>query len=562
MESLRGFIEEQRKTWEVPGCAVAAVKDGEVVLNDAFGTRDISQGLPVTTSTLFPIGSTSKAFTSAAVAAMVDDGLIEWETPLREYLPGFRLHDPVATDRITPRDLLCHRTGLPRHEFAWMAHPERTRGELVSRLRHLPLSKDIRQEFQYCNLGYVTAGHLIEVVTGMTWEDYVGLRLLKPLGMDRSRLSVVDTQRAEDFSKPHERREDAVIEVPFRVIDQAAPAGGISSCSTDMLAWLHLNLSVDKADANVVAPETLRQMQSPHMMVPENRIFPEVRMFAYGLGWLIGHYRGHQLVEHGGGIDGFLTELMLLPEDGIGVVVLTNSTTSMLGSTIAYTLLDELLGLDAMNWQDRFRSRYDAVQGGMKEVRAATPRVDAPLQRPLEAYVGDYEHPGYGTFSIELEKDRLVPRFGTLNITLVHRHFDIFDLEWRELGEDVTVFPLSFETSPEGDVTALTVPFEPSLDSVRFVRQPDSRARDPEVLRNLAGTYAMGPIELLVSLRGESTLTISTEGSPPAELVPGQGLRFRVKDSPSTTLDFVLDAEGAVEKVVLQPTGIFTPKEG
>ncbi|MGH2811265.1 MAG: serine hydrolase [Actinomycetota bacterium] len=562
MESLKTFVEEHREAWEVPGCAMAIVKDDQVLLNEGFGLRNVEKNLPVTPTTLFAIGSTSKAFTAAAVAAMVDDGLIEWDTPVREYIPGFRLHDPVATERIAPRDLLSHRTGLPRHEFSWMAHPERTRAEIVSRLRHLPLSKDIRQDFQYCNLGYVTAGYLVEVVTGMSWEEYVSTRLLKPLGMDQTNFSVLDSQRADDFSKPYERRQGSVVEVPYRVMDQAGPAGGINSTTTDMIAWVRTSLSSDEtAEGQVIAPDTLRRMQSAQMVFPGDRTFPERDYYAYGLGWLIGHYRGHRLVEHGGGIDGFLTELMLLPEEGIGVVVLTNSTTSVLGRVIAYRALDDLLGLDPIPWHDRFKERYDAAEGGMKEAREAAARVDAPLQRPLEAYAGVYEHPGYGAFTITLEDGRLVPGFGTLRIQLTHRHFDVFDLEWRELGEDVEIFPLTFQTGPEGDVVALTIPFEPSVDPIRFELQADPRGRDPELLPTLTGTYVMGPIELTVSLKAESTLTIATEGGPSTELVPGRGLRFSVKESARTTVEFVLSSDGSVEKVIVQPEGVFVPKK-
>lgn len=562
MKSLVEFVEEHREIWEVPGCAVAAVRGGEVVLNQGFGVRDVEKDLPVTTDTLFAIGSTTKAFTAAAVGAMIDDCLIEWDTPLREYIRDFRLHDPVATERITPLDLLCHRTGLPRHEFAWMAHPERSRANLVWRLRHLPLNKDIRQVFQYCNFGFMTAGHLVDVVTGMQWEDYVSTRLLKPLGMDNTNFSVAVSQRSDDFSKPYERHGGKITEVPFRVIDHAGPAGSINSTTSDMLNWLTVNLNEGKSgDIQVIAPDTLRLMQSPQMVSPEDRTFAEVRHFAYGLGWRIGDYRGHRLVEHGGGIDGFLTELMFLPEDGIGLVVLTNSTTSVLGKVVAYRVLDELLELEPVPWHDRFKSRYDAAVGGMKEARAATVRVEAPLPRPTDAYVGEYEHPGYGTFTITAEGDRLVPSFGTLKIELKHRHFDVFDLEWRELSEDVHIFPLTFETGPDGDVTALTIPFEPSTDPIRFKLQPDLRARDPELLRTLAGTYEMGPIELIVTLKGESTLTVATGGGPASDLVPLKGLRFNVKGAPSTTVEFVLDPQRTVQKVIVQPAGIFTPKK-
>jgi CubicO group peptidase (beta-lactamase class C family) len=564
VESLKSFVEKHREIWEVPGCAVGAVKEDEIVLNEGFGLRDVGAGTPADNKTLFAIGSTTKAFTAAAVGAMVDDGLIDWDKPVRDYMPGFQLHDPVATERVTPLDLLSHRTGLPRHEFSWMASPEKSRAELVAQLKHLPLSRDIRQVFQYCNLGYLTAGYLIEVVTGMTWEEYVSTRLLKPLGMDDTNFSVGDMTRGANFSKPHERRGESVIEIPFRVIDQTGPAGSINSSTTDMINWLRVNLSKGKfGDSEVISPATVRRMQSPQMVTGGfgGGMDSEIKSFAYGLGLMVGEYRGHRLIQHGGGIDGFLTEFMFAPDDGIGVVVLTNSTSSSLGPVISYRVLDELLELEPIDWQTRIKERRDQAQGGAKEARAAAKRKNTPIPRPLDEYAGDYDHPGYGRFTISVDGDKLVPKFGTLKIELVHRHYEVFDLEWRELTEDVTIFPLTFLTSPEGDISSLTVPFEASVDPIKFDRQPDALGSDPAVLRNLTGTYVMGPIELVVELKGEDTLTVSAMGQPGQELEPTRGLRFEPKGARgAASVEFVLAEDGSVEKVVIQPTGVFTPK--
>lgn len=557
---LDGFIEEQRALFEVPGCAVGAIAGDEVALNKGFGTRLLGADVPVSTRTLFPIGSTTKAFTAAAVGALVDDGLIEWDRPLREYIPGFAMHDPVATERISILDLLSHRSGLPRHEFAWLGNPERSRGDLVRRLRHLPLSKDIRQSFQYSNLGFVTAGYLVEVVTGSTWEEYVATRLLKPIGMERTNFSVEDVLRADDFSKPHERRGGSVVEIPFREFDQVGPAGSINSCADEMLAWLRVHLTGGKAgETAVITPDSIARMHMPQMVIPEDRTFPEVTQFAYGLGWLIGQYRGHRVVSHKGGIDGFLTECMLLPDQGIGVVVLTNCW-SELGPAVAFRIFDELLGLEQIDWSARLKEHADAAREGQKQAKDERPRVEgAALLRPLEEYAGDYEHPGYGTISVAVEGDGLKPTFGNLQLSMTHRHFDVFDLEWRELVEQDIRFVLTFLTGPDGDVVALTVPFEDTVDPIRFDRQPDPRASDPRVLDGLTGRYEMGPVELVVARKGEHALTVATPGSPAADLLPGRGLRFSVKDA-GLTVEFVLDDAGRVEKLVVQPLGVFLPK--
>ena len=182
MKSIEQFVLEQVAAWEVPGCAVAAVHDGQVVLVAGWGQCDLDTKLPVTSDTLFAIGSTTKAFTAATVGALVEDGLLEWERPLRDYVPEIRMNDPVVTERLTVIDLLSHRSGLPRHEMVWLGHPGRSRAEVVRRLRFLPLSKDLRQEFQYCNLGYLAAGYAVEMLSGAPWEDYLRSPAAGPAG--------------------------------------------------------------------------------------------------------------------------------------------------------------------------------------------------------------------------------------------------------------------------------------------------------------------------------------------------------------------------------------------
>jgi len=565
VESIERFVAEQLTAWEVPGCAIACVRNGEVVLAAGWGRRDVQAGDPVTESTLFAIGSVTKAFTVATVGALVDDGLLDWERPLRDYVPEIRLHDPFATERLSMIDLLSHRSGLPRHDLAWVGHPDRSRADLVRRLRFLPLSKDLRQAFQYCNLGYGLAGYVVEALSGTRWEDYLRTRLLAPLGMDRSKLTVQDMLADPDHATAYERREGVVVPVPQRSVTALAPAGAINSSAADMARWLLAQLGAGQAaeagGKAVMSAATLARQHASHMALPEDRTFPLSTRHAYGLGWLIGQYRGHRLAEHGGGIDGFQTECMLLPDDGIGVAVMTNTSSSVMAPVVAYRVLDELLGVEPFDWFTEFKTRFDALMAGSREARGARRVVaGAALPRPLGAYAGQYDHPGYGTLTITLDGDALRPQLGTMDLSLAHRHYETFDLEWHELGDQSHIFPLMFLSDPDGDITALTIPFEPSLGPLRFDRLPDAPARDPAVLRRLCGAYVMGPIEIVVALQGEDVLTVATPGAPPLELLPARGLRFEVKGQPGITAEFELDQTGAVARLVAQPLGIFHPK--
>ncbi len=481
MESIGRFVTEQLAAWEVPGCAVAAVRDGDVVLTTGWGRRDLETGLPVTTGTLFAIGSVTKAFTAATVGALVDDGLLEWERPLRDYVSDVRLHDPVVTDRVSVVDLLAHRSGLPRHDLGWIGHPGWSRAEMVRRLRFLPLSADLRQAFQYCNLGYLVAGHVVEVLTGVAWEDYLRNRLLTPLGMDRSNTSVDDMGADPDHATPYERRHGVVVPVAQRSVTALAPAGAINSCAADMARWLLAQLDDGQLDGRAI----------------------------------------------------------------------------MSADTVARQ------HLEPFDWFSVFKARFDAVRAGVREAHQARRVVpDAPLPRPLDAYAGQYEHPGYGVMTITVEDGTLRPQLGTMDLSLAHRHYEAFDLEWHELSDQFPVFPLMFLSDPDGDITALEVPFELSVGPLRFNRRPDSGARDPEVLRRLCGTYAMGPIEIVIAQRDDHALTASLPGAPPFELQPGRGLRFGVRGQPGITAEFELDESGAVVRLVVQPLGIFLPEKG
>lgn len=561
MESIERFIAEQLAAWEVPGCAVAAVRNGRVELVGGWGLRDREAELPVTKNTLFAIGSTTKAFTATTVGALVDEGLLEWDQPLRGYVPEVRLHDPIVSDRLTIVDLLSHRSGLPRHDLTWVGQPGRSRAEIVRALRFLPLSKDLRQQFQYCNLGYLVAGYVVEALSGVPWEDFVRGRLLEPLEMRRTNLSVDEMVADDDHATAYTRREGAIVRVPQRPLPAAAPAGAINSSAADMARWVLAQLGGGQFDgATVMSPATAKRQLTPHMLIPGYGEVPGLSVYAYGLGWLNGRYREHTIAMHDGGIDGFMTHCMLLPDDGIGVVVLTNTSAAMMHLTIACRVLDELLGAEPLDVFGYLKPRFDASMAGAREAKAARRVVaGAPPARPLSAYAGEYEHPGYGTLTITPNGGVLNPSLGTMTLSLAHRHYETFDLAWNEMGDQPVIFPLTFLSGPDGDVNALTVPFEPLVEPLRFDKRPDELS--PEVLRRLCGGYAMGPIEIVVALRGERTLTVTAPGAPPLDLEPTGGLRFGVKDQPAVTAEFELDESGAVTRLIAQPLGIFLPKD-
>src|SRR5262245_44278380 len=356
LDGFDAFMTKAMADFKVPGAAVVVVKDGKIILIKSYGYRDAAKKLPITGKTMFPIASITKSFTVTALGTLVDQGRLEWDKPVREYLPGFRMYDPVATDQLTPRDLVTHRSGLPRHDLLWYSS-SLTRDQLVARLRYLEPSKPIRSTFQYNNLMFVTAGYLAGQVAGTSWEELVQRQILAPLGMNTTRFSSQDARKSPDHALPYRknRKTDVVSEIEFSRWGDVGPAGAMNSCIDDMARYLLLHVNKGTVEGKqLLGKNNADQMQSPQMVIQHSPLFPEQSEAAYGMGFLIETYRGHKHVSHGGNLDGFSLQLSFLPNDGIGVVVLTNLDGTFLRDLVPYAVYDRLLGLDNIDWVNRF----------------------------------------------------------------------------------------------------------------------------------------------------------------------------------------------------------------
>ena len=586
-QALEGFPDWARKTmadWKVPGLAVAVVKNGEVVLMEGYGVRDVASQAAVTPDTLFAIGSATKAFTATALALLVDDGRLNWDTPVRAYLPSFKLKDPLASERMTPRDLVTHRSGLPRHDLVWYAAPL-TRRELVARLEFLEPSADFRARWQYQNLMFMTAGYLAGEVAGMPWEDLVRARIFAPLGMRGSNFSVEDSKRSADFAKPHQEKDERVIEIPFRNIDAVGPAGSINSSVRDMSRWLLLQLGGGKVgDTTVLTGPGLAELHKPQMVVGDSGQDPEISGTSYAMGWFVESYRGHVRVHHGGAIDGFIAMVTFLPREGIGVVALANLGGTGLPEVVARQAIDRLLGLPPIDWSARLLQRREAGRKAEKSGKAKGAEERKPGTRPahaLDEYVGDYEHPAYGVVSVSRSaaptpdaaskpskgKPQAAPApalagaFHGIPMALEHWHYETWKATPSDpaMSED-TLF-VQFHDSVGGDVDRLTINLEPSAPEIAFAKKPPSRLSDPAFLRGLTGAYTMADnptFTITIDLKGTG-LTAFVPGQPIYDLVPYRGTEFRLKQLTGFAVRFVLDEKGAVKEALLvQPNAVFT----
>ncbi|MBN1224711.1 MAG: serine hydrolase [Candidatus Aminicenantes bacterium] len=557
------FVKKLMDEWKVPGIAVTIVKDGKIIYAEGFGYRDVARKLPVTPKTLFAIGSTSKAFTATGMGILVDQGKLDWDKPVREYLPTFKLKDPFATDGMTPRDLVCHRSGLPRHDFAWI-NSSWSREELFHAMRYLEPSQPFRTAWQYQNFMFMTAGYLAGHIAGTTWEDFTRKNIFEPLGMKDSNFSVEDLKKSPDYSLPYSEIKEAVVEIPFRNIDAIGPAGSINSNITDMAQWLMLNLNKGKyGDKQVISEASLKEIHSPQMIM--GRSIPEKELFysMYGMGWMITAYRGHLYISHGGGIDGFITQVALLPKENAGMVILSNfSGNNPLPSIIAYNIADRILGTAPVDWYGRIKKQQEEAE---KEREKAQKEKDADRvmntspSHPLEDYVGDYENPGYGIFSIKKDGDALKGTYDNLDFGFSHYHYDTFELS-NEMFEGFGVsLKATFFTDKKGNISSISVPLESSVSDIVFTRMPDKTMADPDFLKKFVGTYIIEgeeESEGRIFLRGENTLVISIPGAPKEfELVPYKGTEFNLKDAPGYSAEFVLDEAGVVTGVKFKTPG-------
>lgn len=438
--ALDRYVPAALAAWDVPGAAIAIVRNDSIVYIKGFGVRELGLPAPVDSATLFAIGSNTKAFTATAAAMLVTDGRMAWDTPLTAYLPGFAVADPYATRQITLRDALAHRTGLARYESVWYGTGF-SREDLLARLRYAEMEGGLRSGFGYNNLAYLAAGAAIGAAAGSSWDAVIAERILTPLGMASTSPVGAPLEQPGNVAAPHQRIGPTVRKVPVRNIDNVAPAGAIVSNVLDMAQWLRFQLANGSyRGQRLVSEDALRATRSAQVVmggpVPGEPYQPLIS--AYGLGWVVSEYAGQSLVWHNGGIDGFMAEVRLLPGQNAGWVLLTNSYGTNLMPAISYRIADLLLGRPARDWSAEMlaaqRARPVRAPQEANMVTGAVPLL------PLERYAGRYTDPLFGEVTVELRGDRLRlgygPNFsGPLDHSLIHT----FRVSWE--GETAVTLP-------------------------------------------------------------------------------------------------------------------------
>jgi CubicO group peptidase (beta-lactamase class C family) len=470
--ALDSLIESVRKAYQAPGVAVAIVHNDAAIYAKGFGVRKLGESSPVTADTRFAIGSTSKAFTTAAMGMLVDDGKMAWDDPVRKHVPFFRLSDPLADANVTMRDIVCHRTGLSRHDLLWYNSPW-SREEIIRKIGLVPLTKPFRSAYQYQNIMFLTAGYAVGLISGSSWEEFVRKRIFTPLGMSNSDFSANDAVKARDYSEPHVKEDEAVKVIPWRNIDNVAPAGSINSSVNDLSRWVRMQLNEGKFEgAQLLKPATLREMHSAQMAMPVDdpvgRVLgAESNLASYGLAWVLQDYRGHHMVSHGGAIDGFRAQVALLPRQRYGIVILSNLGGTSLPEALRNAIADRLLGLETKDWAKAYLERAakgEAESKKREEEREQKRHKQTKPSRELAAYTGFFEHPAYGLATVSAEGGELTLKWSNWNASLEHYHFDVFRAK---KGRDPLARQLvEFRLDDNGDVSG-----------VRFIEQEFARRK-------------------------------------------------------------------------------------
>ncbi len=481
VSDLDSYIAAAMRTFEVPGLAVAVVKDGEVVLTRGYGVRRAGEPALVDAHTLFGIASNTKAFTAAALGILVDEGKIAWDDPVTKHLPWFQMYDPYVTREMTVRDLLCHRSGLGLGAGDLLFWPPSTfsRDEILHRLRDIKPAHGFRSKFAYSNLMFVAAGQVLAAVTGSSWDDFVKQRIFGPLGMQSTQTSVTLFHPGDNAATPHSKVEGHLQAIPYTDIDNSAPAGAINSNASDMSRWVMTQLATGRipqsGDKRLFSERVSKEMWSAQtsLGVPDPPPGLEAlrgNFSAYGLGWGLNEFRGHKVVSHTGGLPGFVSLVMLIPDIQLGIVVLTNQEAGGAFSAIGHRIADRYLGAPDTDWITAYqkldeKQRADAAEKVAKQ--SASRNAGSKPSLPVAKYAGRYRDPWYGEITIAMERDALVLRFNHtpgLVADMEHWQYDTFKARWRDRSLDADAF-VTFALNPDGAIGQMKmVPVSPLTD--------------------------------------------------------------------------------------------------
>lgn len=478
LDGLDTTIQKLLTQWKVAGVSVAIVEKNKVILAKGYGYRNIENKLPVTDETLFAIGSCTKAFTSSLLGMLAFEGKLDLNRPVNLYMPELRFIQDELTNHVTALDMMCHRTGLPRHDLAWYGAPHK-RDSLLYRIRFFENSYQLREKWQYNNFMFMAQGCLTEKITGKKWEDLLKEKIFDPLEMKISSPYISAMQQNSNAATGYKLTKDSLIKtMEYLDIDAIGPAGSINSNSKEMSNWLLTWINGGKfKEKQIIPPIYVTDAGSSQMVIRPalpSKDNPDVFFSNYGLGWFLSSYRGHYRIDHGGNIDGFSTNVSFFPSDSVGIIVMANQNASPLPAMLRNIIADKMLRLSYRNWP---KVQQETIAKSKKQEEEA--KLNDPVKKKsgthpshlLADYTGTYTHPGYGSISFYLEGDSLKARYNKMNLLMKHFHYDIFEgllLEDGVIDEEADKLKFQFGMSLNGEIECLSVKLEEQVKNIIF----------------------------------------------------------------------------------------------
>jgi CubicO group peptidase (beta-lactamase class C family) len=455
------LCENALRFWHVPGMAVGIVRNDDVVYLKGLGVKRLGSPEPVTPDTLFALASCTKAFTTAALAMLVDEGKLAWDDPVRKHVDYFHLSDPLADANVTLRDLVTHRTGLGGNDLLWYRAPW-DRREIIRRIGLVKPKYSFRSTFQYQSTMFAVAGCAVESASHMKWEDFVQRRILDPLEMTGTNFTTTAAQSAGDHATPHRHNAQGKIEtIAWYPMTQPDPAGSMNAGARDLCRWVRFQLGDGTFQVHkLVSPQALAETHAPQIVIPlkgpAREMNPLTHSMSYAMAWVVQDYRGHLQISHAGAIDGFRAHITFLPDDRVGIVLLNNLHNSEMNLALGNAIIDHLLGFPVKDWNDcigRAVEKRETAAREKREARQAVRHYGTHPSREQAAYAGDYENPAYGTAHLSVENGALRWKWGAFNGELEHFHYDTFTLANDMLGRPEVLFTLD----ASGDVATMKV---------------------------------------------------------------------------------------------------------
>ena len=479
LKKFEAYAAKAMGEWKAPGFAVSIVKGDSVIFAKGYGVRELGQAAPADENTLYAIGSSSKAFTTAAVGMLIDEGKLSWDDPANRYLPKLQLFDPWVTRELRIRDLMAHRIGIDRADALWEG-PEFGRDEILRRVRYIEPVTGFRYRFGYNNNMFLAAGQIVASLSGKSWDDFVQERIFQPLGMKRSSTSTLDLKSRENVATPHSYSEGKVNPIPWRNLDNVGPAGSINSSVAEMANWIRFQLGTGVFEGKkLLNPESIKEMHSPQTVIPlekwvssmspvNHQMVPESHFFMYGLGWFMQDYYGRKIIQHGGSIDGMRCLVGMMPEEKLGIVILANINPTSLTEALMFKAFDIFLGTEKRDWSAEMLAGVNALQ---ENYRAARKKIEESRimgtkpSLPLGSYGGTYVSDAYGEREVKEDNGKLFIRVGINFIPLEHWHFDTFRFLLEPYSREIVL--LNFSLNVRGKVEKLKLAGLPEYKKIK-----------------------------------------------------------------------------------------------